>query len=241
MRFSTTYTLRDRGPLASGYCMGGRMSVVVAGRLPDRRRRGSSPRRFAAGPTSGTCWPTGQPPSTSAGAENDPSFTADHAEKLGQSVQRGAGVPHRIECYPAAHGSCPDIHDAGSRRTPLSSNDRDLRRCAGCWQTQNRINRARFARLVRLAAPGAATSISDDDSADGPRSAPASYASVLRPRQCVTHFHAKAPLHRRAVTLSAGCGLNPSVLPSSRPPSMIMVSLVIQLAVSETRNATALR
>ncbi len=52
-----------------------------------------------------------------------------------------------------------------------------------------------------------------------------------------THFPGKA-LHRRE-SVSVLVRRNPNALPSSRPPSMIMVSPVIQLAASETRNATA--
>ncbi|WP_412768579.1 dienelactone hydrolase family protein [Mycobacterium canetti] len=95
-----------------GYCMGGRMSVVVAGRLPDRVAAAAA---FHPG---GLVTDNPDSPHLLAdrisatvyigGAENDPSFTADHAEKLDKAFSV-ACVPHRIECYPAAHGfAVPD-------------------------------------------------------------------------------------------------------------------------------------
>lgn len=42
------------------------------------------------------------------GAQNDASFTADHAEQLDKALT-AAGVRHTIEWYPAAHGfAVPD-------------------------------------------------------------------------------------------------------------------------------------
>ncbi len=95
-----------------GYCMGGRTSVVVAGRLPDRVAAAAS---FHGG---GLVTDTADSPHLLAdrmsatmyvgGAENDASFTADHAEQLDKALTT-AGVQHTIEWYPAAHGfAVPD-------------------------------------------------------------------------------------------------------------------------------------
>lgn len=95
-----------------GYCMGGRASVIVAGRLPERVA--------AAGSIHGGGLVTDGPDSphlladrmTAAvyvgAAENDASFTVDHAETLGKALE-AAGVAHTIETYHAAHGfAVPD-------------------------------------------------------------------------------------------------------------------------------------
>ncbi|MBV9512597.1 MAG: dienelactone hydrolase family protein [Mycobacteriaceae bacterium] len=95
-----------------GYCMGGRASVIVAGRQPGRVA--------AAGSIHGGGLVTDAPDSPHrlvdrmtgtiyvAAAENDASFTADDAEALGKALE-AAGVQHTIETYPAAHGfAVPD-------------------------------------------------------------------------------------------------------------------------------------
>ena len=95
-----------------GYCMGGRASVIVAGRLPDRVA--------AAGSIHGGGLVTDGPDSPHlladrmtatvyvGAAENDGSFTADQAEILDKALE-AAGVPHTIETYHAAHGfAVPD-------------------------------------------------------------------------------------------------------------------------------------
>jgi carboxymethylenebutenolidase len=95
-----------------GYCMGGRISVMVAGRLPDRVAAVAS---FHGG---GLVADTPDSPHLLAdrisatvyvgGAENDASFTADHAEQLDKALT-AAGVQHTIEWYQAAHGfAVPD-------------------------------------------------------------------------------------------------------------------------------------
>lgn len=95
-----------------GYCMGGRTSVVVAGRVPERVAAAgsfhggglvtddeSSPHLLADRMTA-TVYV--------AGAENDDSFTADQAETLDKALT-AAGVPHTVEIYPAGHGfAVPD-------------------------------------------------------------------------------------------------------------------------------------
>jgi carboxymethylenebutenolidase len=95
-----------------GYCMGGRISVVVAGRQPDRVAAAAS---FHGG---GLVTDSADSPHLLAdqiratvyigGAENDASFTADHAEQLDKALT-AAGVQHTIEWYQAAHGfAVPD-------------------------------------------------------------------------------------------------------------------------------------
>ncbi|WP_099184807.1 dienelactone hydrolase family protein [Mycobacterium kansasii] len=95
-----------------GYCMGGRISLVVAGRLGDRVAAAAS---FNGG---GLVTDSADSPHLLAermratvyvgGAKNDPSFTADHAEQLDKALT-AAGVEHTIEWYPAAHGfAVPD-------------------------------------------------------------------------------------------------------------------------------------
>jgi carboxymethylenebutenolidase len=96
----------------TGYCMGGRTAVVVAGRLPDRVAAVAS---FHGG---GLVTDSEDSPHLRAediqavvyvaGAENDGSFTAEHTEQLEKALT-AAGVDHKIETYPAAHGyAVPD-------------------------------------------------------------------------------------------------------------------------------------
>ncbi|MEE6176345.1 dienelactone hydrolase family protein [Mycobacterium sp. 050134] len=95
-----------------GYCMGGRTSLVVAGRLPDQVAAAAS---FHGG---GLVSDTEDSPHLLAdrisatvyvgGAQNDASFTADHAERLDKALT-AAGVTHTIEWYSAGHGfAVPD-------------------------------------------------------------------------------------------------------------------------------------
>ncbi len=96
----------------TGYCMGGRASFIVAGRLPDRVAAAAS---FHGGGlvTDGADSPHLRADQIQAavyvgGAENDGSFTADHAEQLEKALT-AAGVEHTIETYAAAHGyAVPD-------------------------------------------------------------------------------------------------------------------------------------
>jgi carboxymethylenebutenolidase len=95
-----------------GYCMGGRTSMIVAGRQPDRVG--------AAGSFHGGGLVTDDPNSPHlladkmnatvyvAGAENDGSFTTEHAETLDKALT-AAAVEHMVEFYPAGHGfAVPD-------------------------------------------------------------------------------------------------------------------------------------
>lgn len=95
-----------------GYCMGGRISVLLAGRLPERVAAAAS---FHGG---GLVTDNVDSPHLLAdrmnakvyigGAENDASFTADHAEQLEKALT-AAGVDYRLEWYQAAHGfAVPD-------------------------------------------------------------------------------------------------------------------------------------
>ena len=95
-----------------GYCMGGRTSMIVAGRLPQRVAAAAS---FHGG---GLVTDAADSPHLSAdrmratvyvgGGENDASFTPAHADQLDRALT-AAGVSHTIEFYPAAHGfAVPD-------------------------------------------------------------------------------------------------------------------------------------
>jgi carboxymethylenebutenolidase len=104
--------VREGGVGVCGYCMGGRTSLIVAGRQPDRIA--------AAGSIHGGGLATDQPTSPHlladrikatvyvAGAQNDASFTPEQAEQLDKALT-AAGVKHTIEIYPAEHGfAVPD-------------------------------------------------------------------------------------------------------------------------------------
>jgi carboxymethylenebutenolidase len=95
-----------------GYCMGGRTSVLVAGRVPSRVA--------AAGSFHGGGLVTDDPTSPHlladqmtatvyiAGAQNDASFTPEQAESLDKALT-AANVTHTVEIYPAGHGfAVPD-------------------------------------------------------------------------------------------------------------------------------------
>lgn len=97
----------------TGYCMGGRTSLVVAGRVPERVAAAMS---FHGGGLAATEDP-GSPHLLAdqiqaavyiGAAENDPSYTPEQSELL-DAVLTDAGVEHVIEWYPAAHGfAVPD-------------------------------------------------------------------------------------------------------------------------------------
>ena len=97
----------------TGYCLGGRMSLVAAGGLG---------RTIAAAASfhGGRLAVAGDPSSPHlsadritaavyvAGATDDNSFTAEQAELL-ESALTAAGVDHTLEIYPARHGfAVPD-------------------------------------------------------------------------------------------------------------------------------------
>ena len=96
----------------TGYCMGGRAALTVAGLVPDRVAAAAS---YHGGGlvTDGADSPHLRADKIQAavyvgGAENDASFTADHAEQLEKALT-AAGVEHTIETYAAGHGyAVPD-------------------------------------------------------------------------------------------------------------------------------------
>jgi carboxymethylenebutenolidase len=92
---------------ATGYCLGGLMSLTAAGTYPDRV--------VAAASYHGGRLATDAPDSPHllaprikarvyiAGAIEDPSFPDEMKARLEEALTRG-GVDHRIETYPARHG-----------------------------------------------------------------------------------------------------------------------------------------
>jgi carboxymethylenebutenolidase len=96
----------------TGYCMGGRTSLVVAGRVPQRVAAAMS---FHGGGLASD--DPGSPHLLAdqmkaavyvGGAENDASFTPEAAETLDKALT-AAGVEHTIEWYSAGHGfAVPD-------------------------------------------------------------------------------------------------------------------------------------
>jgi carboxymethylenebutenolidase len=96
----------------TGYCMGGRTSLIVAGRVPDRVAAAMS---FHGGGLASD--DPGSPHLLAdqihaavyvGGAENDASFTPEQADTLDKALA-AAGIEHTIEFYAAAHGfAVPD-------------------------------------------------------------------------------------------------------------------------------------
>ncbi len=92
----------------TGYCMGGRTSLVVAGRVPERVAAAMS---FHGGGLASPDDPESPHLFASligaavyvGAAENDPSYTPEQSAMLDEALTR-AGVEHIIEWYPAAHG-----------------------------------------------------------------------------------------------------------------------------------------
>lgn len=91
----------------TGYCMGGRMSLIVAGRVPERVAAAMS---FHGGGLASDDY--GSPHLLAdkiraavyvGGAADDASFTAENAETLDAALT-DAGVEHTIVWYPALHG-----------------------------------------------------------------------------------------------------------------------------------------
>lgn len=97
----------------TGYCMGGRASLIVATRVPERVAAALS---FHGGRLAVADDPDSphlladkiQAVVYVAAAENDASFTEDDAKRLADALS-GAAVEHAIEFYSAAHGfAVPD-------------------------------------------------------------------------------------------------------------------------------------
>ena len=91
----------------TGYCMGGRTSLMVAGRLPERVAAAMSFHGgglVSDGPDSPHLLADRIRAAVYVGAaENDPSYTPEQSETLDAALT-AAGVEHVIEWYPAAHG-----------------------------------------------------------------------------------------------------------------------------------------
>ncbi|MGH3900657.1 MAG: dienelactone hydrolase family protein [Pseudonocardiaceae bacterium] len=97
----------------TGYCMGGRISLIVAGHYPDRVAAAAS---FHGGRLTAEDDPDS--PYLLAGriraavhvaaAENDDVFPPEQYQRLEQALT-AAGVKHTLDVYPAAHGfAVPD-------------------------------------------------------------------------------------------------------------------------------------
>ncbi len=97
----------------TGYCMGGRLSLIAAGHLGERVAAAASfhggniaaaddsdSPHLLAGSMAATVYV--------AGAADDPTFPTDQRDRLEHALSV-AGVAHTIETYPAAHGfAVPD-------------------------------------------------------------------------------------------------------------------------------------
>jgi carboxymethylenebutenolidase len=97
----------------TGYCLGGRMSLIAAGGLGRKIAAAASfhgGRLAVAGDPSSPHLSAGRVTATVyvAAAKDDGSFTAEQAELL-ESALADAGVDHALEFYPARHGfAVPD-------------------------------------------------------------------------------------------------------------------------------------
>lgn len=91
----------------TGYCMGGRTSLMVAGRVPERVAAAMSFHGgglVSDGPDSPHLLADRIRAAVYVGAaEDDPSYTPAQSETLDAALTK-AGVEHVIEWYPAAHG-----------------------------------------------------------------------------------------------------------------------------------------
>jgi carboxymethylenebutenolidase len=107
----------------TGYCMGGRASLTVAAHHPDRVAAAAS---FHGGNLAAADDPASphlladriRATVLVAAAQDDRSFPAEQHERL-EGALTAAGVRHRIETYPAAHGfAVPDnpTYDADADR-----------------------------------------------------------------------------------------------------------------------------
>lgn len=105
----------------TGYCMGGRVSLIVAGRHPERVGAAAS---FHGGSLATADDPDGpylladriRAGVYVAAAANDEWCPPEQLERLGKAFE-AAGVRHTIETYPAAHGfAVPDnpTHDTAA-------------------------------------------------------------------------------------------------------------------------------
>lgn len=97
----------------TGYCMGGRLSLIVAGHLGGRVAAAAS---FHGGNIAAADDPESphlrakamKATVYAAGATDDPTFPDEQRDRLERALTE-AGVPHTVETYPAAHGfAVPD-------------------------------------------------------------------------------------------------------------------------------------
>ena len=97
----------------TGYCLGGRMSLIAAAGLGHKIAAAASFHGGRLAVADDPSSPHLQPDRITAtvyvaGAQDDDSFTAEQAELL-ESALTDAGVDHTIEFYPARHGfAVPD-------------------------------------------------------------------------------------------------------------------------------------
>lgn len=101
----------------TGYCMGGRFSLLAAGHFPDRIAAAAS---YHGGNVANDApdsphllAPQMKARIFVAAAENDP---ADQTKRLDEALA-AAGVDHRVETWPAKHGFVPadtPVHDAAA-------------------------------------------------------------------------------------------------------------------------------
>src|SRR5205814_3825667 len=120
----------------TGYCLGGRISLIAAGGLGRKIAAAASfhgGRLAVAGDPSSPHLSADRITATVyvAGAKDDSSFTAEQA-KLLESALTDAGVDHTLEFYPARHGfAVPD--------NPTYDTQADARH----WEALNELYRAR--------------------------------------------------------------------------------------------------
>jgi carboxymethylenebutenolidase len=121
----------------TGYCLGGRMSLIAAGGLG---RKIAAMASFHGGRLAVADDPSSPHLSADritatvyvAGATDDDLFTAEQAE-LSQSALTVAGVDHTVEFYPARHGfAVPD--------NPTYDNEADARH----WEALHQLYRTRL-------------------------------------------------------------------------------------------------
>jgi carboxymethylenebutenolidase len=103
----------DTGVGTTGYCMGGRISLIVAGHHPDRVTAAAA---FHGGGLAAEDDPASphlladriRASVYVAGAQDDRYFPPEQAQRL-EAALRDAGVVHTVETYPALHGfAVPD-------------------------------------------------------------------------------------------------------------------------------------
>jgi carboxymethylenebutenolidase len=120
----------------TGYCLGGRMSMVAAGGLGATIAAAASfhgGRLAVDGDPSSPHLAAGRMAATVyvAGATGDGSFTAEQAELLDRALT-AAGVEHTVEIYPARHGfAVPDnpAYDADAEARHWTALGRLYRTC----------------------------------------------------------------------------------------------------------------